>query len=122
MSLDRQSAPMEEAMISETFVALACAENGNGRVRVRTYVVDELVLIVTEHEPAPSARHGRDAHGRSVVEIRDPGASQRRTTVETVMGRRVAATLSGRQSDPEIVFELFVLESDDGGHHALGSP
>ena len=111
-------------MISGAFAALACAANGNGRLRVRTYVVDEFVLTVTEHEPgpAPSARHCRDARGRSVVEVRDRGASQRRTTVEAVMGRDVAATLSGRHSDPEIVFELFVLKHGDGSHRALGAP
>jgi hypothetical protein len=39
-----------------------------------------------------------------------------------VTGRQVAATLNGRQTDPDVIFELFVLEPDDGTHRASGAP
>jgi hypothetical protein len=109
---------MDAELISEAFAAFACAENGHGRPLVQAYVVDDLVLAVTEHEHASAASHRHDAHGRSRAELRDPAASQRRTTVEAVTGRHVATTLSGRQSDPDVIFELFVLEPDDGTHSA----
>ena len=111
MSLDRAAALMEEEMISEAFAAIACAGNGHRRTRARVYVVDELVLTVTERESSPTAAHREAAATSEYARIRDGGALQRRAAVEAVTGRRVAATLGGRRSDPEVRFELFMLET-----------
>jgi hypothetical protein len=45
-------------MISEAFAEIAYAERRHGPLRVRAYVVDELVLTVTERDLAPAPRHG----------------------------------------------------------------
>jgi hypothetical protein len=111
MSLDRSLALIEEEMIAE----LACAENGHGPLRVRVYVGEELVLIVTEREPAPPRQHRAAATARPEAGIPEREAAQRRTTVEAVTGRRVAAMLSGRRTVPAVLFELFMLGPDDGG-------
>jgi hypothetical protein len=114
MTLDRSAALMEAEMISEAFAGVARAENRHEAVRARVYVVDDLVLAITERDPAAPPPHGTEgrARARPVAAIRR--ALQRRATVEAVTGRRVAAALSGRRSDPEVRFELFVLASDDG--------
>ena len=114
---------MEAALISEAFAELACAENGHERPYVRAYVVDELVLTVTERELTRSLRHDAVSRSEPAVGITDLGALRRRTTVEEVTGRRVAATLSGRLAEPDVNFELFILAPDRSAstldwHHA----
>ena len=106
-SLDRASPLFQETMISESFSKLSGAENDDGGARVRAYVADELVLAVTEHEPARPTPHTDPGSERSREP--DDAALQRRTTVEAVTGGHVAATLSGHIADPEVSFELFVL-------------
>lgn len=107
----RSATWIEEETISEAFAALACAENGHRRSRVRVYVVDALVLSVTEREPAPRASQRAAAPEGREAGVPAGEADQRRTTVEAVTGRRVSATLSGQHRVPDVGFELFVLES-----------
>jgi hypothetical protein len=111
MSPDRSAAVIEEKVIAE----LARPENGHGPLRVRVYVGEELVLIVTEGEPGPPRPHRAAATARPEAGNLQREAAQRRPTIEAVTGRRVAATLSGRRTTPPVLFELYMLEPDDGG-------
>lgn len=123
VSLERTPALTEAALISEAFAEFACAENGHERPYVRAYVVDELVLTVTERELGCSVHHDNAYRGEPLVGITDLGALQRRTTVEQVTGRRVTTTLSGRLAEPDVNFDLFILAPDPSAptadwHHA----
>jgi hypothetical protein len=108
MSLERAT-PTNGAMISEAFTALASAGNGARRALIRTYVDEDLVLVVTEHEPERGRRAAGEPRRAQAV---DGFAQQRTAALETLLGRRVLTTLDGRLADPDVDFELFLLRPE----------
>ena len=110
------TAPLAEAVISGAMSGAACARNGNRPGCVRTYIVDDVVLILTEHvgpscDPRVVGAGPGDGHPGPGAGRDSPG---RRAVVERVTGRDVMATLRGLLDDPRISFELFVLTPRDG--------
>jgi uncharacterized protein YbcI len=110
--------------ISNAIVALFREYYGRGPTRAKTYIVDDYVLTVLEDTMTTVeetlARQGRQELVREVrVAFQNEMADSFRGAVEELTGRKVIAYHSQIVFDPDMGFEIFVLEpEEDGSRHA----
>jgi uncharacterized protein YbcI len=127
-----QEAPSTTAQISNAFVKLHKEHYGKGPTKVKTHIMDGVVLCVLrggftkvektlieagEEEAVLTVRHAFQAAMKErFIDV-----------VEEAVGRRVVAYLSQVHTDPDVSAELFILdqppEADTGGDaEALAEP
>jgi uncharacterized protein YbcI len=107
------------AAIANAVVRLHAEHFGRGPTRARAHVADDFVLVVLE-DVFTTAERTLVAAGRGdqVQATRGAFAEIMRdrfsAAVEVACGRRVRASFSQTQLDPEMAVEVFVLEPEAG--------
>jgi uncharacterized protein YbcI len=101
--------------ISTAFVGLYKQHFGKGPTRCQTYLEPNPVIVVLGEGYTASERTlfeaGRWYQVRSGRSGRTACRSASFTTIENLIGRKVAAFLSANRQDPDLAVELFVLET-----------
>jgi uncharacterized protein YbcI len=100
--------------ISRAMVALIKDATGRGPTRARTYIEDNLVVILLHDTMTTAERTLKQEHKEDTVRslrrifqgtFRDDAVG----IVERLMGRKVLAFLSDHAVDPDYAIEVFVL-------------
>lgn len=107
------------ARISTRFVQLHKDHYGRGPEKAKTYFQDDLVVVLmrggfTKVEETLL----QDGRGESVLQQRrDFQATMRprfKEVIEEELGRKVAGFMSGSHQHPDLLGEIFILESESG--------
>ena len=106
-------------LISREMVALMKDYLGRGPTAARTYVQDDLVACVMRDTMTPAERFlSSNGNRREIREIRRTLQDSYRpaaiATVERLVGRKVATTISDHDIEADYAVEIFLLEPDDG--------
>ena len=105
--------------ISNGLVALLREYYGRGPERTRTYVSDDLVVCVLRggftrvEQTLLESGHGGDVIRQRMV-FQDVMRERFEEVVEKATGRKVIGFMSGNQQEPDMICEVFVLESSVG--------
>jgi uncharacterized protein YbcI len=122
VSSDLTSAPAGQprAVISDALVQLVSRHFGKGPTRAKTYLFDDYVLCVfqdllTTSEKTLVARGRGDLVREYRLAFQEELAGEFRQVVEAATGRRVLTYHSQVVFEPDMGFEIFVLEPQPGG-------
>ena len=123
---DRHKAASISSAISKAAVALLSEYTGRGPTEARTYIKEDLIIVVlydtlTSEERAIVRDGGADlvlSARQAFQRAMEPDLSG---TVERLSGRTTMACLSHNHLDPDIVVESFVLAPRTNGA-AVGRP
>ena len=115
-----QAHPNVRAAISNAMVGLKKEYYGKGPTKAKTYINDNYVFCVlegglTRNELTLLAAGEADLVRRYRLSFQEAVATQARTAVEQVTGRRVIGYHSQIVFDPERAFEIFVLDEAPEG-------
>jgi uncharacterized protein YbcI len=113
--IERRAGEVRTA-ISEGVVALLKDFYGAGPTQAKTYVVDDLVVCLLRGGFTKVEQTLLDAgRGHAVVtqrmEFQEVMRERFVALVEEATGRRVVAFMAGSQQDPDMLCEIFVLDS-----------
>jgi uncharacterized protein YbcI len=107
--------------ISTSFVAILRKHYGRGPMKAKTYVLDDLIMVVlrgTGFTPLEETIL-EDGHPERVVEMRhdfqDRMDGRYIATIEELTGGKVRTFLSQARVDPDITVEIFVMEQAPEG-------
>jgi uncharacterized protein YbcI len=100
--------------ISNMVVGIYADALGRGPTRARSFIDHDVVLCLLEETMTkPERRLLMGAEHTKLLEVRTVLQETMREAlaagVEALVGRRVTAVISGRQSDPDVASEVFVL-------------
>ena len=102
--------------ISNGLVALLREYYGRGPERTRTYVSDDLVVCLLRggftrvEQTLLESGHGGDVIRQRMV-FQDVMRHRFEEVVQQATGRKVIGFMSGNQQEPDMICEVFVLES-----------
>ncbi|HET8754868.1 MAG TPA: Na-translocating system protein MpsC family protein [Solirubrobacteraceae bacterium] len=104
--------------ISDGVVALMKDFYGTGPTRTKTYLVDDLVVCVmrggfTRAEQTLLEGGRGDAVSRQRVQFHEVMRERFIAVVENATGRRVIGFMAGSQQDPDMICEVFLLDTTD---------
>lgn len=107
------------AIISDALVQLVSRHFGKGPTRAKTYVFDDYVLcifqdILTTSEKTLVQRGRADLVREYRLAFQEALAGEFRQVVEDALGRRVLTYHSQVVFEPDMGFEIFVLEPEPG--------
>ena len=117
---DRLKAASIPSAISKAVVALLSDYTRRGPTKVRTYINEDLVIVVL-YDTLTSEERAivRDGGGDSVLSARQAFQKAMRpeliATVERFSGRSTSACMSHNHLDPDIVVESFILAPRTNG-------
>src|SRR5215217_3214168 len=111
---DRSSLGEMRAMISNEIVRLQAEYYGKGPTRAKTYIVEDLVVVVLEEsftraEKTLAQRGERDAIEHIRRRFQQQMAEEFTSVVEQATGRKVRAFLSETNIDQDVSVETFLL-------------
>src|SRR3954462_13790068 len=111
---DRSSLGEMRAIISNEIVRLQAEYYGKGPTRSKTYIVDDLVVIVLEEsftraEKTLAQRGEREAIQHIRRRFQQQMAENFTSVVEQTTGRKVRAFLSETDIDHDVSVEVFLL-------------
>src|SRR3954449_4800850 len=114
---DRSSLGEMRAAISNEIVRLQAEYYGKGPTRAKTYIVEDLVVVVLEEsftraEKTLAERGERDAIQHIRRRFQQQMADSFISIVEQATGRRVRAFLSETDIDHDVSVETFLLADD----------
>ena len=116
---DGNQKPLGEirAMISTEIVRLQAEYYGKGPTRAKTYIVEDLVVVVLEEsftraEKTLSGRGERDAIQHIRRRFQQQMADSFTSIVEQATGRKVRAFLSDTDLDADVSVETFLLADE----------
>jgi uncharacterized protein YbcI len=103
------------AEVSNAIVHLLSRHYGRGPTKAKTYLVDNFVFcvlrnILTTSEQTLVASGQQDLVRRTRLAFQEVLADEFKGAIEQATGRRVVSYLSQVVFDPDIGFEIFVLE------------
>jgi uncharacterized protein YbcI len=107
------------AAISNAIVRLFAEYTGRGPTKARTYVNDDLIVVVLQ-DTLTKGERSLVADGKTELVLSTRKAYQQTMhreligTVEEFTGRTVHAFLSDNHADPDVAIECFVLAPQDG--------
>jgi uncharacterized protein YbcI len=107
----------KRAMISREIVRLQAEYYGKGPTRAKTYIVDDLVVVVLEEtftraEKTLADRGERDAIQHIRRRFQQQMADSFISIVEQATGRKVRAFMSETHIDEDVSVETFLLAED----------
>ena len=123
---DRHKAASISSAISKAAVALLSEYTGRGPTEARTYIKEDLIIVVL-YDTLTSEERAivRDGGADLVLSARQAFQKAMRpeliATVERFSGRSTSACMSHNHLDPDIVVESFVLAPRTNGA-AVGRP
>lgn len=114
---DRSSQGEMRATISNEIVRLQAEYYGKGPTRAKTYIVEDLVVVVLEEsftraEKTLAERGERDAIEHIRRRFQQQMADDFTSVVEQATGRKVRAFLSETNIDHDVSVETFLLADD----------
>jgi uncharacterized protein YbcI len=114
---DRSSLGEMRATISNEIVRLQAEYYGKGPTRAKTYIVDDLVVVVLEEsftraEKTLAERGERDAIEHIRRRFQQQMADGFTSVVEQATGRKVRVFLSETDVDQDVSVELFLLADE----------
>jgi uncharacterized protein YbcI len=120
-----QSFGQPRAVISDALVQLISRHFGKGPTRAKTFIFDDYVLCVlqdllTTSEKTLVARGRADLVREYRLAFQEELAGEFRQVVENATGRRVLTYHSQVVFDPDMGFEIFVLEPGAGDSPVAG--
>jgi uncharacterized protein YbcI len=112
------------AAISTKIVGLLREHYGRGPMKAKTYVLDDLVVVVLRNGVIPVEQTMLDSgEGEKVVEMRHNFqkmiGDQYKSVIEELTGRKVIAFLSQSHVDPDITLEFFLMDEPVPGFGAI---
>ena len=104
------------ARISTRVVHLLKEYYGRGPTRAKTYLDDDMVVVLlrggfTRVEQTLLEQGRGDAVIKQRMEFQEVMAESFKQVIEEELGRRVVAVMSGSHQQPDLLAEVFVLES-----------
>jgi uncharacterized protein YbcI len=104
--------------ISRRVVALHKEFYGKGPTKVKTYYLDDVVLLVmrggfSKVEETLLADGRGDAVIRQRAEFQEAMLPRFKEVIESETGRSVVAFMSGTHQDPDLTSEIFILDTTD---------
>ena len=114
---DRSSLGETRATISKEIVRLQAEYYGKGPTRAKTYIVEDLVVVVLEEsftraEKTLAARGEREAIEHIRRRFQQQMADKFTGVVEQATGRKVRAFLSETNIEQDVSIETFLLADD----------
>jgi uncharacterized protein YbcI len=114
---DRSSLGEMRAMISNEIVRLQAEYYGKGPTRAKTYLVEDLVVVVLEEsftraEKTLAQRGERDAIENIRRRFQQQMAEEFTSVVEQATGRKVRVFLSETNIDQDVSVETFLLADE----------
>jgi uncharacterized protein YbcI len=114
---DRKTLGETRAMISSEIVRLQAEYYGKGPTKAKTYIVDDLVVVVLEEsftraEKTHAERGERDAIQHIRRRFQQQMADSFTSVVEQATGRKVRAFLSETDIDQDVSVETFLLADE----------
>jgi len=114
---DRSSLGEKRAMISNEIVRLQAEYYGKGPTRARTYIVDDLVVVVLEEsftraEKTLAERGEREAIEHIRRRFQQQMADDFTSVVEQATGRKVRVFLSETNIEHDVSVETFLLADE----------
>jgi uncharacterized protein YbcI len=118
------------ANISRRIVQLHKEYYGKGPTKARTHYHDDVVLVLlrggfTKVEATLLEEGRTDAVISQRMEFQDVMVDRFKEVIREELGREVVAFMSGNHQDPDLIAQVFVLETDDEplrDAHAAGHP
>ncbi len=113
------------AQISTSIVAMLREHYGRGPMKAKTYVMDDVILVVMRGSgfTALEQTHMDSGQPDEVVAMREQFqelmAKRYKDTIEELTGRTVIAFLSQAHVDPDITVEMFVVDGPLPGFGAV---
>jgi uncharacterized protein YbcI len=113
------------AQISTGIVAMLREHYGRGPMKAKTYVLDDVILVVMRGSgfTALEQTHMDSGQPGEVVAMREQFqelmAKRYKEMIEELTGRKVVAFLSQAHVDPDITVEMFVVDGALPGFGAL---
>lgn len=119
-SSERHMVGSTSSAISEAVVGLLHEYTGRGPTRARTYIDEDLIIVVLDDRLTAKERAiVRDGGVDLVLSAREAFQKAMKpeliTAVERLSGRSAVASLSHNHIDPDIVVESFVLAPQTNG-------
>ena len=114
---DQKTLGETRAMISSEIVRLQAEYYGKGPTKAKTYIVDDLVVVVLEEsftraEKTLAERGEREAIQHIRRRFQQQMADSFTSVVEQATGRKVRAFLSETDIDQDVSVETFLLADD----------
>src|SRR5215213_5547018 len=114
---DRRSVGEMRATISSEIVRLQAEYYGKGPTRAKTYIVEDLVVVVLEESFTRAEKTLADRGEREAIQhirrrFQQQMAESFTSVVEQATGRRVRAFLSDTDIDQDVSVETFLLADD----------
>ena len=102
------------AAISNHVVRTMSAYTGRGPTRARTYISDDVVIVVLQDTLTKGERSLVSEHRDDLVltmrkAFQDTMGNELINGIEQILGRKVLAFMSDNHIDPDIAAEIFVL-------------
>lgn len=114
---EHQTSPL--ANISRRFVQLHKEYYGKGPTRAKTYYTDDLVVVLMRGgytKVEDTLLH--EGRGREVIQQRmafqDVMRPRFAKVIEEELGRKVTGFMSGSHQEPDLIGEMFILDSGNG--------
>jgi uncharacterized protein YbcI len=113
------------AQISTSFVAMLREHYGRGPMKAKTYVMDDVILVVMRGSgfTALEQTHMDSGQPGEVVAMREQFqelmAKRYKDMISDLTGREVVAFLSQAHVDPDITVEMFVVDGPLPGFGAV---
>jgi uncharacterized protein YbcI len=123
MSVEQHRGGSELATVSNGIVQLLRETYGRGPTKAKSYLNDNIVLVVLEDILTTVEKtlldDGKEALVREVRLTYQSAESNRfKSVVEDAMGRKVLTYHSQVTFRPDMAFEIFVLEPSDGTYRS----
>lgn len=104
-----------QANVSRRMVQLHKEFYGKGPTKAKTYVIDNLVVVLLQggftRVEQTLLQEGRgEAVLRQRMDFQDVMRARFTEVIESELGRRVVAFMSGTHQDPDLLSEIFLLE------------
>ncbi len=129
---EHASGGSKSAAISNHVVRTMSEYTGRGPTRARTYLNDEVVIVVLQDTLTKGERSlVSDGRDELVLTTRKAYQGTMRHDliggIEAILGRTVRAFMSDNHVDPDVAVEVFLLEADartdgNGAHAATAAP
>jgi uncharacterized protein YbcI len=118
---DRLTAASISTAISKAVVALLSEYTGRGATKARTYITEDLIIVVlydmlTSEERATVRDGGADLVLSARQAFQKAMRPELTATVERFSGRSTSTCMSHNHVDPDIVVESFLLAPRTNGH------
>src|SRR5688500_15196947 len=113
------------AAISNRIVAILREHYGRGPMKAKTYVIDDLVVVVMRGSgftPLEQTIMDDDGADRVVAmrhDFQKVMADRYRATIEELTGRKVVACLSQAHVEPDVTIETFLADGPPEGSGAV---